>query len=124
MKLAAARIFVDDLGIATRFYRGDLGLPVRATSAAAGYLVLDAGGCDLVVEQVPPDADPDDRALVGRFTGLSLTVTDVTRTHRELSGRGVRFDGEPELQAWGGVLVTLRDPAGNQLQLVQYPAAP
>jgi len=37
-------------------------------------------------------------------------------------GMSVRFPGAPEAQSWGGLLATLRDPAGNEIQLVQYPA--
>jgi uncharacterized glyoxalase superfamily protein PhnB len=39
----------------------------------------------------------------------------------ELSALGVAFTGLPEQQDWGGILATLRDPAGNELQLVQQP---
>jgi catechol 2,3-dioxygenase-like lactoylglutathione lyase family enzyme len=35
---------------------------------------------------------------------------------------GVAFTGLPEQQSWGGILATLRDPAGNELQLVQRPS--
>lgn len=121
MRLAAARIFVRDLEAAADFYVGGLGLTVRAGGPADGWLVVDVGSCDLVVEQVPPDAPDDDLALVGRFTGLSLRVPDVAGEYRTLSARGVRFDGAPAPQSWGGVLATLVDPSGNRVQLVQYP---
>jgi hypothetical protein len=39
-------------------------------------------------------------------------VDDVRATHRELSGKGVRFDGEP-FEASVGVFATMRDPWGN-----------
>jgi predicted enzyme related to lactoylglutathione lyase len=61
------------------------------------------------------------RALVGRFTGISFAVDDIAAEHSRLAAAGVPFDGAPELQAWGGWLATLRDPAGNQFQLVSYP---
>jgi lactoylglutathione lyase len=35
----------------------------------------------------------------------------------------VHFTGLPEKQQWGGVLATMQDPAGNELQLVQHPAS-
>ena len=119
MRLAAARVFVDDLAVARTFYADGLGLPVRVEDD--GYLVLDGGGVDVVVEPMPLDADDDDRALVGRFTGLSLEVPDVRGAHGTLTGRGVVFEGEPSAQAWGGVLATVVDPCGNRLQLVEYP---
>jgi predicted enzyme related to lactoylglutathione lyase len=53
---------------------------------------------------------------------VSFEVEDIGRAHAELSASGVLFIAEPELQAWGGWLATLQDPACNQLQLVQYGA--
>jgi len=38
-----------------------------------------------------------------------------------LSSRGVAFTGLPERQFWGGTLATLRDPAGNEIQICQQP---
>lgn len=124
MRLTALRLFVHDLPAARRFYGELLALPLTSDGSADGFCVFDAGDVDLVVEQVPDDAPPDEQALVGRFTGLSFAVDDIGAAHREFGARGVAFSGPPELQGWGGTLATLRDPDGNELQLVQYPAHP
>ena len=121
MKLAAARIFVNDLGEASAFYEGALGLRVRARGPGADYVVFEAESCDLVVERVPPDAPQDETMLVGRFTGLSFRVEDISQLWQQLASKGVSFATPPEKQPWGGTLATLRDPAGNELQLVEYP---
>lgn len=123
MKLAAARIFVWNLEEATHFYENTLSLRVGARSPEGGYVVFETGSCDLVIELVPPDAPEDDQVLVGRFTGLSFNVTDMESWFQKLSSQGVEFTGTPERQQWGGTLATLKDPAGNQIQLVQYPSA-
>jgi catechol 2,3-dioxygenase-like lactoylglutathione lyase family enzyme len=123
MQLSAIRLFVRELEAAGHFYGSILGLARVAGDARSGYLVFDLGGPQLVVEAVAADAPPEDHALVGRFTGLSLAVDDVERCHGQLLARGVSFDGTPERQSWGGFLATLRDPAGNQLQIVQLPDA-
>lgn len=123
MKLAAARIFVRRLDEAADFYGRALGLKTKAMSTSLGYVVFDVGGCDLVVEQVPADAAAEDQAMVGRFSGLSFSVPDLVQTCQALSDQGLRFTSPPEAQPWGGQLATLLDPAGNALQLVQYPAA-
>lgn len=121
MNLSTARVFVRDLSSAEAFYKDTLGLPMQAGGAAAGFCVFGAGKCQLVVEAVPADAPREDQMLVGRFTGLSFTVSDIRARHRELEHAGVRFTGGPEVQPWGGTLATFRDPAGNELQLVQQP---
>jgi catechol 2,3-dioxygenase-like lactoylglutathione lyase family enzyme len=123
VNLSTARVFVRDLSAAHDFYARTLGLPVKAGGPAAGYSVFGAGNCQLVVEPVSLEAPHDEQVLVGRFTGLSFTVPDIHAKHRELLARGVQFSGEPELQFWGGTLATLRDPGGNELQLVQEPHA-
>jgi predicted enzyme related to lactoylglutathione lyase len=121
MQLRTARIFVRDLPGASRFYGDMLGLPLKADGSRQGYCVFDAGAMSLVVEQVDESAPAQDQALVGRFTGLSFDVADLQSKFSELSTLGVAFTGPPEQQDWGGILATLRDPAGNELQLVQQP---
>jgi predicted enzyme related to lactoylglutathione lyase len=124
MRLTAVRIFVEDLATARRFYAETLGLTMQFDGSVHGYCVFKAGAADLVIESVAADAPDEDRALVGRFSGLSFSVPDAEATYRQLAAQGVTFTGLPELQTWGGTLATLMDPSGNALQIVQYPAAP
>lgn len=119
MQLGAIRLFVHDIASARRFYSETLGLALRHDGSAQGYCVFDGGSVELVVEVVPPDAPPDDRALVGRFSGLSFTVADIHAQRRRLGNLGVAFTGEPERQPWGAWLGTFVDPSGNALQLTQ-----
>jgi catechol 2,3-dioxygenase-like lactoylglutathione lyase family enzyme len=112
--LNAARIFVDDLERARRFY-GDV-LELRETSAAPGWAVFDIDGKNLVVEKVPSD-DPE-HGLVGRFLAVSFDVDDIGAAYRDLTAKGVSFVEPPEKQVWGGTLAFLRDPDGNILTLV------
>lgn len=121
MRLAAARVFVRDLEEASGFYEKTLGFRVKARAPDAGYVVLEAQTCELIVERIAPDAPSDEQALVGRFTGLSFDVEGIELLCKDLSARGVAFTGQPERQVWGGTLATLRDPAGNEFQLVEYP---
>ena len=123
MQLDSVRVFVTDLHAARQFYAGVLALPLVADGSAHGYCVFACGAVQLVVEAVAPDAPADDQALVGRFTGLSFTVDDAAATCTDWMARGVPFTGLPERQFWGGILATFLDPSGNQLQIVQRPAA-
>lgn len=123
MELNTARVFVKDIEAAKHFYSSKLGLPLQADGSQYGYCVFKAGNTELVVEVVPEDAPEEDRVLVGRFTGLSFTVKSASEKHKELVALGVPFTGAPERQAWGGILATLQDPSGNELQIVQQPAA-
>jgi catechol 2,3-dioxygenase-like lactoylglutathione lyase family enzyme len=122
VQIAAIRLFVPDVAAAKPFYGELLGLPVKADGSTGEFCIFDAGGLDLVIESVPHDAPAEDRALVGRFTGVSFRVRDLASHYERLMAAGVLFSGVPEQQAWGGRLATMRDPGGNELQLVEYPA--
>ena len=123
MELNTARIFVWNIESAKQFYAGKLDLAIKADGTQYGYCVFKAGSTELVVEAVGDDAPEEDKVLVGRFTGLSFTVQDAEAKYHELTARGDLFTGPPERQLWGGILATLQDPAGNELQIVQHAIA-
>lgn len=122
MQIAAARIFVRDLSAARDFYAVTLGVELRHDGSSHGFCRFQSGALQLIVESVADDAAPEERCLVGRFTGLSFAVADLRAEYDRLRALGVPFAGAPQVQPWGGLLATLRDPSGNELQLVQYPA--
>jgi predicted enzyme related to lactoylglutathione lyase len=122
MNLSAVRIFVKNVSEAKGFYEERLGLRVLLGDLEHGVCVFDAGSVQLIVEAVPEEAPADEQELVGRFTGVSFAVDDIVAKHQDLLSQGVEFSGEPEQQYWGGWLATLKDPAGNELQLVQLAA--
>ena len=122
MNLSAVRVFVKDVAEAKLFYAERLGLRMTLGDLEHGVCIFDAGGAQLIVEAVPDDAPEDEQVLVGRFTGVSFSVDNIASKHQQLLSQGVEFFGMPEQQYWGGWLATLKDPAGNQLQLVQAAA--
>jgi predicted enzyme related to lactoylglutathione lyase len=121
LPLAAVRVFVRDLDEAIAFYQTNFDWPITGGSASEGYCVFNVGGnINVVIEPVAFDADEEDQAYVGRFTGISFRVDDIAGAYARMRANGVVFTGAPEKQFWGGTLATLRDPAGNQVQIVQY----
>jgi predicted enzyme related to lactoylglutathione lyase len=114
MRLAAARLFVEDVGAARSFY-ADL-LALRPVSLEPAVLLFDVGAL-LIVEQADGEARAE--GLVGRFSGLSLEVDDVDVLHRRLAAAGCVIVGPPERQPWGGMLMHVRDPSGNIVSFVQ-----
>jgi catechol 2,3-dioxygenase-like lactoylglutathione lyase family enzyme len=123
MNLNTARIFVRNIAEARDFYALALGLPLKADGSSQGYCVFDAGASTLVIEAVGAEAPEEEQVLVGRFTGLSFEVPNIQAKCEALSSRGVVFTGLPEKQFWGGTLATLRDPAGNEVQICELPEA-
>ena len=60
-----------------------------------------------------PDGQED---RIGSFFNGSLACDDVEATHRQLSERGVPFQGPPQQQPWGTFAI-FSDPDGNQFVL-------
>lgn len=58
------------------------------------------------------------KATIGEYSRLVLRVADVRIAYRELSAKGVRFDGEP-FEATGGTYAAMRDPWDNLFVLTQ-----
>jgi len=114
-RVSAVRVFVSDVARARDFYERTLGLALRGDA-----LLFDTGTCTLIVEACDPDEE-EGRALIGRFTAVSFDVSDIEAAFATLAGRGVRFDGPPETQAWGSRFAHFHDPDGNVLTLVQLP---
>ena len=53
---------------------------------------------------------------VGTFFNGAFACDDVEATHRQLSERGVEFEGPPQKQPWG-TFAKFRDPDGNSFVL-------
>ena len=53
---------------------------------------------------------------IGSFTGISYQCEDVQQTYKELSTRGVPFDGPPKQERWG-TFAMFKDSEGNSFVL-------
>ena len=120
MEIYGIRIFVDDVERAKEFYSKKIGFKID--SIGPGFVMFNAGAAKLMIEAVSEEESKEHKNLIGRFTGISLSVGDIKSQYQNLVSQGVQFSGEPERQYWGGWLATFLDPAGNELQLVQQPA--
>lgn len=105
---------------AEQFYRGVLGLTLKARSEGAA--VFDVGGGDLRLSPVPR-LDPSAHTIVG------FAVSDIGAVMASLTERGVQWERFPGFsQDENGVLGTpggarvawLRDPDRNLISIVQY----
>lgn len=112
------RLFTVNLGKSLGFYQDKLGMKPAVSDET--FAIFDTGSAKLMLEMLEPGSE-EAEDLVGRFTGLSFAVPDIRAAVAEMEGKGVPFDGRPELQPWGGALAHFFDPDGNVLTLVQYP---
>ena len=115
-------IWTSRIAEAETFYREVLGLRLRTKSD--GALVFDVGGSDLRVSPVPATAR-------GEHTVMGFAVPDLDGTMAGLRSRGLVFERFPGFaHDENGAVITpdgarvawFRDPDGNILSVVQFPA--
>jgi predicted enzyme related to lactoylglutathione lyase len=82
-------------------------------SEAQRWIELSIGDSDTRFVLFTPDGHEE---RIGSFFNGSLACDDVEATHRQLSERGVAFDGPPQKQPWG-TFAMFRDPDGNRFVL-------
>ncbi len=107
-------VFVKDIKAARRFYREQLGLPPGQETE---YMMefLPGEGTALGVSLAMHDAAIK---LVGRHTGITLTVKGLEELYAKLVREGVRFTEPLEKSPWGKMAV-VADPDGNEFALVE-----
>jgi predicted enzyme related to lactoylglutathione lyase len=106
-----------DLGRSLRFYEQTIGLAVYrewGTGPARGVVFFLGGGGLLEISGTNPE--PPSPAI-----GLVLQVRNIGATHHRLIGQGVVVDAEPEQKPWGLIEMTVRDPDGLALTIVEVP---
>lgn len=119
MEIAYVNVFVSDLERAVAFYQTTLGLKLEHSAAEHDYASFSAGPVRLGLA-VP---GPDQRALIGRHTGVGFAVADLEAEHARLEGAGVTFPMAPERQPWGGFMALAADPDGNLFYVDEVAAA-
>lgn len=106
-------VFVRDLEVAKKFYVEQLGLPLIQETQMMLEFFPGEGAKFGVALAVHEAAYP----LVGRHTGITLTVEDIVSLYRELTTAGINFAEPLEASPWGKMAVVC-DPDGNQIALV------
>lgn len=77
------------------------------------WIELGIAGAETRIVLFTPDGHED---RVGSFFNGSFACDDVEHTYRQLSAKGVAFEGAPEKQPWG-TFAKFRDPDGNTFVL-------
>ena len=118
MEILTGRVLLrpTDLGRSLRFYEQAIGLAIYrewgAGSARGVVFFLGAG----LLEISGTSPEPPSPAI-----GLVLQVRNIGATHRRLIEQRVVVDAEPEQKPWGLIEMTVRDPDGLALIIVEVP---
>ena len=106
-------VFVSNFQQSLEFYQATLGLPLIFADEEFRYASFATPGAQLAI------VETDQTDLVGRHTGVGLTVADLDVAHRTLKD-AVTFVTEPEKQPWGGYMAMIADPDNNLFYLDQF----
>ncbi len=116
MNIGYVNVFVSDLEKSVAFYQQKLGLELEMSEPNFGYAAFHAGTIRLGLAV----AGSDQKSLIGRHTGIGLSVTDLNQEYATLLEKGVIFSEPPTKQPWGGFMAIVEDPDGNRYYLDQY----
>ncbi len=122
MRLSSVTLRVADLARSRRFYEQTLGLRLKV--AFPGMAVLEAGYVTLTLSQHGAAAAgvkiASAQGLLA-LTEITFEVPDIHGSFRELTGRGVVFEGEPRAISGDSnrtlLGATFRDPDGHILTI-------
>ncbi len=131
LKLQNCFLSVDDHEKALAFYRDALGFEVRNDVSAYGMRWVTVGPAsqpDVSIVLEPPAADPgisaEDRAAIsdllakGLLRGLNFSTPDLDGTFERIEATGADVVQEPMDQSYGRDCA-FRDPAGNEIRIIQ-----
>ena len=105
---------VADQDRALKFYTEKLGFKI-ATNQEMGpgkrWIELRIGKAETRIVLFTMDGE---EARVGTRMNCSIACDDVDATYRQLSERGVEFEGPPQKQPWGSYAIMI-DSEGNRI---------
>lgn len=117
-RIGWVQVFVSDMDRSVEFYENSMGIGVRNRSEEfPEFVELATEGTILALNKV----GEEQKQLIGRQTGITLTVPDVDALYRSLSAKGVRFSRPPAKEAWGATMTSFFDPDGNEISLLGMP---
>jgi predicted enzyme related to lactoylglutathione lyase len=122
--IGSVSIFVADQDRAKAFYTNTLGWELRQDQplypgAANRWVAVAPKGAETEAILYKADENWEHYVqVVGKSQAVTIDVGDVKTVYEELKQKGVKFNGEPEVQPWG-TWVSMQDSEGNSLILVQ-----
>lgn len=118
MQVLSSRVLLrpSDFAAAVGFYERGIGLARYREWGDPGHrgVVYFLGGGFLELTEGASGEPP-------RGVRLWLQVADVAAAREELAGRGVAISAEPERKPWGLIEMSVHDPDGLELVVIETP---
>ena len=108
MKVYGIQILVDDIVAARAFYVDTLGLKLAWEIPEMGAFGVEVEPIQFIVTVMGEERTMG--GAPGRFIGVSIAVDDMDSVYRDLTAKGVPFEGPPQQQPWGGAPAVTVEP--------------
>ena len=111
-------IYVDDIDKAKEFYCDALGFEVENTYNDGCIIQLKSDGPTVILEKVDKPANvvyPGGSQVV-----LCVATDNIEKTSKEYKKKGVDFLHDAPQPFVAGLVMAMKDPAGNVLELLQF----
>jgi catechol 2,3-dioxygenase-like lactoylglutathione lyase family enzyme len=111
-QLKFVTIPTSDQDRALAFWTDKIGFRVATDQPMGGgqrWIELSIPGAETGVVLFTPEGQED---RIGAFFNGSFACDDVDYSYRQMSAKGVEFEGPPEKQPWGA-FAKFKDPDGN-----------
>ena len=103
---------VTDQDRALAFWTEKMGFHIRTDQPfddKQRWIELGIPGAETRLVLFTPD---DHKDLIGKMSNITFMTDDVVATYRDLSAKGVHFEGPPQVAEWGSAAI-FQDPDGN-----------
>lgn len=122
-------VYVSDRDKALKWYKEKFGFEVRTDMEFQGGRWIEVAPKNSVttLSLVVPSGEGMSeewynwaRDRIGKETGIWFYTDNIQTSYDELKGKSVEIS-EPEKQAWGGIMSTVKDQDGNKFALISSP---
>ena len=114
MRLNTTRIPCNDLKASTDYYASLFEMHQSFGTIEQGYVGFTLENVNILLELEEPGEFES-----GRYLGFSLEVEDIQDFYNRGQEKGITFTGQPDKQAWGGIMTHVEDCNGNVFTIVQ-----
>jgi len=115
MLLSHVIVYVSDMQHSIRFYRDQLGFPVKMESPE--WTEMHTGRTTLALHIAAPGERPT--KLVPGDAGIGIEVLDLDKFCEEKKAKGVPFNMPPTMQAFGRRMAGMTDPDGVSISVTE-----
>jgi serine phosphatase RsbU (regulator of sigma subunit)/predicted enzyme related to lactoylglutathione lyase len=120
IRIFKSNVYVRDHDVALKFYVDQLGFSVVADGRFefGRWVAIAPPDGTTILAIVSPKKGSENYKLIGRNTNVGFIAEDIHATYELWSSRGVRFEGPPQSQLWGGTFARFCDVDGNSFELI------